>query len=235
MEEEDRLNEIAINSLYSHGVMTHAIKHCYSIISKYVNLANVLELGAAEGVMTEFLQRDSKSLTVIEGSQIFSDNLKKKYKNISVIHSLFEEYQPTKKYDFIILSHVLEHVSDPLLVLKLATSWLTPKGKIFAAVPNSHSIHRQAGVLMGLLISEESLNSLDIHHGHRRVFSAKGLHQLFVDAELRIVKSGGYWLKPISNKQIDEHWSNDMINSSMILGEKFPDIAAEIYILADKI
>jgi len=47
--------------------------------------------------------------------------------------------------------HVLEHVDDPVAVLRLVKSWLKPGGRVLAAVPNARSIHRQAAVIMGLL------------------------------------------------------------------------------------
>lgn len=43
---------------------------------------------------------------------------------------------------------------------------------------------------------------------------------------------GGYWLKPVSNGQIEENWTGKMVEAFMKLGERYPDIAAEIYIIA---
>ena len=49
-----------------------------------------------------------------------------------------------------------------------------------------------------------------------------------------IVIVGGYWLKPRSNQQIEDSWTPSMIEVFMQLGERYPDIAGEIYILASK-
>ena len=43
---------------------------------------------------------------------------------------------------------------------------------------------------------------------------------------------GGYWLKPIANSQIEQSWTPEMLEAFMQLGEQYPDIAAEIYVIA---
>lgn len=45
-------------------------------------------------------------------------------------------------YDAIIMRHVLEHFSDPLLSLQAACAALKPGGKLYIAVPNMDSWHR---------------------------------------------------------------------------------------------
>ena len=202
---------------------------------KYINPQDkVLELGPAEGIGTAELVKHVSKLTVVEGAELFCDELKKCYPDITVVHSLFEEYTPTEKFDKIILGHVLEHVENPVEILKLVKSWLSDNGLILTAVPNSHSIHRQAAVLMELLKSENELNETDKHHGHRRVYNTEELKQDFLKAGLHVKEIGGYWLKPISNKQLEESWTKEMMDAFMVLGERYPDIAAEIFLIAEK-
>ena len=73
---------------------------------------------------------------------------------------------------------------------------------------------------------------MDIHHGHRRVFDPASFRQCFLSAGLTIETSGGYWLKPVSNRQIEQTWTPEMLAAFMELGERYPDIAAEIYVVA---
>jgi hypothetical protein len=116
----------------------------------------------------------------------------------------------------------------------MCATWLSPDGVILAAVPNSHSIHRQAAVLMGLLKKENELNDTDRRNGHRRVYNMPLLQKDFLDAGLKIVKCGGYWLKPEHNTFIDNNWNDKMIDAFLQLGENYPEIAGEIYIVASK-
>jgi len=127
---------------------------------------------------------------------------------------------------------VLEHVQDPVDILARTRQWLKPGGRIFAAVPNARSVHRQAATIMGLLPQEDALNEMDRHHGHRRVFNPESFRAAFSQAGLRVDVFGGYWLKPVSNGQIESHWTPAMIEAFMQMGERYPDIAGEIYVVA---
>lgn len=230
--EKQNLDDLAENGLYSKGVNSITIKYSFNIITRFFKGGTCLELGTGDGVMTKDLIQYFESVTCVEGSKILCENLMKNFKDIIVINSLFEEFETEKKFDAIILGYVLEHVEDPVLILKKAKNWLTHEGKIFVAVPNARSIHRQAAVIMGLLKNECELNETDHSVGHRRVYTPESLRGEFIEAGLKIEHYGGYWLKPLSNTQIDSCFTDSMIDAFMVLGERYPDIAAEIYVVA---
>src|SRR6185295_6964384 len=94
-------------------------------------------------------------------------------------------------------------------------------------------LHRQAAVLMGLLPTEHSLNETDLHHGHRRVYDPGSFRADFIAAGYGIRHLGGYWIKPLSNAQIEATWTPEMLAAFMRLGERYPDIAGEIYVIAE--
>lgn len=85
---------------------------------------------------------------------------------------------------------------------------------------------------MSLLPTEESLNEADIHHGHRRVFNPESFRHAFLAAGLTVEVFGGYWLKPLSSRQIEEMWTPEMLEAFMQLGERYPDISGEIFVVA---
>lgn len=228
-----RLDNVASKSLYYVGVAPKTILYSFNIAKRYLVGDSILELGPAEGVMTELLAATGKELTVVEGSELFCQDLLKRFPQATIIHSLFEEFKPDRQFDNIILGHVLEHVEDPVDILVRAKQWLKPdSGRLFAAVPNARSLHRQAAVIMGLLTSEDALNETDLHHGHRRVFNPESFRNSFYQAGLNIEIFGGYWMKPVSNRQIEETWTPEMLEAFMQLGERYPDIAGEIYVVA---
>lgn len=237
MENNERahLERISNVSLYAAGANTATIKYSFTIAKRYLTGTTLLEMGPAEGVMTELLATTDKQITVVEGSKLFCDNLRHQFPKIEVVHALFEEFQPEKQFDNIILGHVLEHVLDPIAILRRAKEWLTPGiGRLFAAVPNARSLHRQAAVIMGLLPREDALNEMDIHHGHRRIFNPESFRNAFLQAGFKLEHFGGYWIKPVSNRQIENTWSPEMLDAFMKLGERYPDIAGEIYVLAQR-
>jgi 2-polyprenyl-3-methyl-5-hydroxy-6-metoxy-1,4-benzoquinol methylase len=233
--EKTRLENISNVSLYCAGVNSTTIKYSFQIAQRHMVGDSILELGPAEGVMTELLAATGKKLTLVEGSSLFCDTLRRRFAQANVIHALFEEFQSDELFDNIILGHVLEHVEDPVGILSRAKQWLTPgTGRLFAAVPNARSLHRQAATIMGLLRQEDGLNEMDFHHGHRRVFNPETFRNAFSHAGFKIEIFGGYWVKPLSNAQIEASWTAEMIEAFMILGERYPDIAGEIYVVASR-
>lgn len=237
--EQQRLENIAQdydNPLQAKEVTNLEIFYGFEIFKRFYRGGDVLEMGPAEGVMTKYLVDYVENLEVLEGSSHFAKNLKEKFPHLNVHNALFEEFKPSKKYDCIIMGHVLEHVESPKQILELAKKWLKPNennsGVILSLVPNSHSIHRQAAVKMGLLKSEDSMSEADIFHGHRRIYDLQSLQKEFDRAGLKVIDSGGYWLKPLSNAQIQAHWDSQMILAFMELGEAYPQIAGDIYVVA---
>jgi 2-polyprenyl-3-methyl-5-hydroxy-6-metoxy-1,4-benzoquinol methylase len=233
--EKVRLETISNVSLYSAGVNSASIKYSFKVAERHMVGDSILEMGPAEGVMTELLVATGKKLTLVEGSGLFCDALRRRFPQANIIHALFEEFQQNELFDNIILGHVLEHVEDPVDILSRARQWLKPGvGRLFAAVPNARSLHRQAAVIMGLLKEEHELNDMDRHHGHRRVYDPASLRADFQRAGLHIDIFGGYWIKPLSNAQIEASWTPDMVEAFMELGERYPDIAGEIYAVATR-
>jgi hypothetical protein len=75
-------------------------------------------------------------------------------------------------------------------------------------------------------------NERDRQHGHRRVYNPDSFHAHFREAGFRLDFQGGYWLKPLANGQIEAAWNEAMIRAYMVLGEQYPEIAGEIYVIA---
>jgi len=226
------LNDIANTSKYTTMTGSATILKTNDIFNRFAKDGSVLELGPAEGLMTTQLVQRFNRVSVVDASSIFCNQITTRLPSVTVYNSYFEEFSCDEQFDNIVLGHVLEHVDCPVTVLNHIKTFLKPGGIIFAAVPNAHSIHRQAAVIMDILETEHSLNALDIHHGHQRVFNPKSFRDIFLNAALPITVFGGYWLKPVSNSQIEETWSPKMLDAFMVLGEKYPDIAGEIYIVS---
>jgi 2-polyprenyl-3-methyl-5-hydroxy-6-metoxy-1,4-benzoquinol methylase len=231
-DERHRLEGIAADSWYADWVNAATIRYSGKVFARHWHGARCLELGPAEGLMTEQLVDAFDEVVTVDGSESFCEQLRERFPEAEVVHALFEDFEPDGQFDAIVLGHVLEHVADPVALLRRAGGWLAPEGAIHAAVPNAQSLHRQAAVIMGLLDSEHAFSDADRHHGHRRIYDPESLRADFAAAGLRIDVFGGYWLKPLAMGQIERDWTPEMLDAFMVLGERHPEIAGEIYVVA---
>lgn len=229
---KEKLETIAHDSLYTTFTNSMTIEYSFEVFKRFIKPGDILELGPAEGLMTKHLVEIDPNLTVIEGSEKFANDLRKNFPSIRIIHSLFEETVLKQQFDTIILGHVLEHVENPALLLEHIQPWLKKDGVLLCAVPNARSLHRQAAVEMGLISSVFEMSEKDKHHGHLRIYTPETLLSEFLQAGYKVVTRGGYWLKPLSDRQIESSFTPEMLLGFMKLGESYPDISGEIYIVA---
>ena len=192
-----------------------------------------LELGPASGYMTELLVNEFKTLHLVEGSESLLNEIPN-YQNIIKYHSLFEDFETPQKYDSIIMSHVLEHIENPFLILKKIYNWLEDDGIFLVSVPNAKSIHRLVAVQMGMLANEYELNARDHELGHYRVYDMDVLSTHMVDAGFKVIDKGGVFLKPLSNAQIENTWTPEMIEGFYKVGKYFQENCSDLFIICSK-
>jgi hypothetical protein len=85
---------------------------------------------------------------------------------------------------------------------------------------------------MGLLGAVTDLNDADRSIGHRRVYTREALVADVRRAGLEPVHVGGVYLKPLSNAQIERDWSTELQDAFHVVGERFPDLCAELLVVA---
>lgn len=192
-----------------------------------------LELGAGNGYMTKKLVEEFKNVTVVDGSETLLKKMDDQ-NNLKKVYSMFEDYKTNEKYDTILMNHILEHLENPVTILKRSLDWITGDGHILIGVPNAKSFHRLAGVKMGLLETEYDLNERDYALGHKRVYDFNMLLKHVDEAGLKVKKEGGVFLKFLSNKQIDDYLSPDAIDAYFNIAPQFYQSAALIYVIVCK-
>jgi 2-polyprenyl-3-methyl-5-hydroxy-6-metoxy-1,4-benzoquinol methylase len=208
------------------------IGYRYRSIKPHLKGPRGLELGPAEGLMTRMLVDDFSELTVVDGAAELLARIPS-LPTLTRVHALFEEFEPEARFDTIVMDHILEHVDDPVALLSRARGWLAAAGRVVLGVPNGDSFHRLAGVKMGLLRERCELNQRDRTLGHRRVYTR---HTLFVDLEAAALQPtawGGVFFKPLSNQQIQDHWTEPMIEGFYELGKDFPEHANELFAVCE--
>jgi len=181
--------------------------YTYSWVFKQMEgCTTVLEMGYGEGNFThELVQRGFKP-TVLDGSEVLLKKAKELHgEKVEVTSALFEEYSPQKKFDCVLATHVLEHVDDPVVLLKEMKKWIHENGKIIIIVPNKESIHRQLAVIMGLQDALDTLGARDKLVGHQRVYSIDSLCHDVEASGLKVLDTAGFFLKVLPNSMMLEY------------------------------
>ena len=189
-----------------------------------------LEMGPATGYMTKYLLNDFEKVTAVEGSLQLLNQIPHNNK-LEKVHSLFEEYNPEEKFDTIVMSHVLEHIQDPVSLLKRIKQWMKPESVFILAVPNAKSFHRLAAVEMGLLANEYVLNERDKALGHYRVYDMNALINDAKAAGLNLITTGGIFIKFLSNAQMEKSLDFSILDAYFKLSDMFKENSAEIFLI----
>ena len=103
-------------------------------LKNQINKKKVLDYGAGNGQFLKLAKRHTKSVTAIELDKESKSWLKKD--KIDYFSS-FDEIKSKIKFDVITAFHVIEHLKDPIELLKTAAGFLEDNGKIFLEVPNA--------------------------------------------------------------------------------------------------
>jgi len=212
--------------------------HCIKNEIKKNNSKSILSLGIGHQVVIDVLSNELnyslENYDILEGSKIIIDNFKvaEEFKNkINVILTYFENYQTEKKYDIIEMGFVLEHVDDPEFIINKFKNLLSPSGKMFIAVPNATSLHRQIGFHAGYLPSLYELSEYDLKLGHKTYFDTEMLVKMIENSGLKVNNKTGIFLKPITTAQMNTlSWDENVMNALIKLGEKYPEISNSILI-----
>ena len=229
----------------------YAYNFDFSVMHKYMIKSfepffidgNVLEMGSSFGDFTERLLPyfHGQEIIGLEASGkacgIAHDRLEGRVK---FVKGLFEDVKLDKKFDNIILTHVLEHLDDPVQVLKRVNDeWLSDNGRLFLVCPNANAPSRQIAVKMGLLSHKACITPSEEAHGHRITYTLDTLERDAVSSGLNVQHRSGIFFKAMANFQWDKLLQTDIISDEYLegcykLGHHYPDLCSSIFLMCEK-
>jgi 2-polyprenyl-3-methyl-5-hydroxy-6-metoxy-1,4-benzoquinol methylase len=229
-DEKDRLERLAPEYDSKVDFDRYALDAFGVMLRSRLEGSNVLDLGCSTGTTAEAIVDVVGTLDMVDGSERYIEIARSRIpnENVRFYTALIEEYEPDRGYDHIVCSHILEHVDDPVAILKRIKTWLAPGGRIWGYVPNARSIHRQLGVKVGAAASIYELSQRDHMIGHRRVYDPDTFSADIRAAGLNHGPLGGFLLKPFPTS-VMQNLDDAMIRGLLLVGADQPDVASDIY------
>ena len=163
----------------------------YSMHTQIVNFVTekkkILDVGCSEGHLSKNLSSRGCEVVGIELDEESSKKAEKYCKDVFCEDIEFiklpEEYE--NYFDFIIFADVLEHLKEPLIVLKRFKKYLKGDGYVLVSLPNVSNWRLRIKFLFGNFEYEEK-GLLD--KGHLRFFNAKNAKKLLIDSGFEVCK-----------------------------------------------
>lgn len=219
------------------------VMHPYMLKSfqPFLREGNVLELGSFRGDFTKRLVPLFDDITCVEASDKAIESARRELGNkATFIHSRFEDATLPQKYDNILLTHVLEHLDDPVRVLsRINDEWLSENGRFFLVCPNANAPSRQIAVKMGLISHNSAVTSAEAEHGHTITYTLDTLERDARAGGLNVIHRSGIFFKALANFQWDRLLNTDIISPEYLegcyqLGQQYPDLCSSIFLMCEK-
>ena len=218
------------------------VMHPYMIRSfvPFFNKGTLLELGSFKGDFTRRLLNDFGDITCVEASDLACEEAKQGLgSRVRFVNSTFERAVLPGRYDNIVMTHVLEHLDDPVAVLRrVNTEWLAEGGRFFLACPNANAPSRQIAVKMGVITHNAAVTEAEARHGHRCTYSLDTLERDATAAGLKVVHRSGIFFKALANFQWDRLLQTDIVSREYLdgcyaLGQQYPDLCSSIFLVCE--
>lgn len=175
---------------------------------------SLLDLACGDGMMTKMFTEKFSRVVGVDASGSHIEEAKKKCPDVEFHECLIEDLDIDEKFDSVFLLDVLEHVEDPIVMLKKAASYLNDEGVMIVHVPNAEAVNRKIAIKMGTLLDCAELTPFDIEiAGHRRSYTLEALERDIVDSGLKPHKTGGIFYKMLSTAQMDWFLKNGLWQS----------------------
>lgn len=232
----------AVSEKYAYG-FDFDVMHPYMIRSfaPFFKPGTLLELGSYQGQFTQRFLQHFDDITCVEASgEAVAVARERLGERVNYVNARFEEVVLPRRYDHIVMTHVLEHLDDSVRVLRRVNEeWLADGGRFFLVCPNANAPSRQIAVKMGLISHNAAVTPAEAEHGHRCTYALDTLERDATAAGLRVVHRSGIFFKALANFQWDRLLQTDIISKEYLegcyqLGQQYPDLCSSIFLLCER-
>ncbi len=106
-------------------------------ILETVRRGRLLEIGCADGGVSALLATQVASMVALDVCEAsIAEFLALGLPNATTRVGLAESYEPQGRFDWIVMSELLEHIREPERLVARALKWLAPAGRLLASSPD---------------------------------------------------------------------------------------------------
>lgn len=192
---------------------------------------SLLELGLGHGITTGVFEQYFERHVVVDASPAVIANFRRQFPDskVDIAESYFETFDTPERFDVIVFGYILEHVDDPVTVLRHFRQFMAPGGRMFVTVPNAEVLNRRLGHLAGLLPDMQELSAHDLLLGHKRYYTVKSLQADIEQAGYQIKRLEGIYLKPLTTSQmISLNLGEHVIQALCLAALDYPELSCGI-------
>jgi 2-polyprenyl-3-methyl-5-hydroxy-6-metoxy-1,4-benzoquinol methylase len=212
-------------------------KQVLKAMEKYKH-ENILEIGCGLNPLYSHID-GYKKYTIVEPGKDFTKALKgQESHNISVINGFIEdiyEILPKNEFDFIFLSGVLHQAPQPSTILKALKHLCKEDTVVHINIPNASSFHRLLALEMGYIDTIFEKSESNVRLQANWVFDKDSLYKLVQENGFEVADFGTYFLKILTNKQIEKLIELDIVGKELIRGlerivKYLPEMGCEMFV-----
>lgn len=201
------------------------------IVKFSAGASSLLELGLGHGITASSFEPHFARHVVVDASSAVIENFRQRFpgSKVEIAESYFEAFDTSERFDVIVFGYILEHVDDPVLIMKHFRQFLAPGGRMFVTVPNAEVLNRRLGHLAGLLPDMQELSEHDLLLGHKRYYTVASLREDILQAGYSIKRLEGIYLKPLTTSQMMSLNLDDGIIRALCLAAiDYPELSCGI-------
>lgn len=145
---------------------------------------HILDVGTASGYLGKILRGRGHTIIGIEKDAVAAERAKDYYDSFQVADIEAFEFPYLHEFDYIVFADVLEHLRDPVAVLRTCMPALKASGKIIISVPNVANLLVRLSLLFGRF---EYVDHGILDRTHLRFFTQRSLKRMMCEVSCKVL------------------------------------------------
>jgi 2-polyprenyl-3-methyl-5-hydroxy-6-metoxy-1,4-benzoquinol methylase len=154
-------------------------------LSKATKPSRILDIGAAEGYLGALFKQQGHYVVGVESDLRLVEQARAHYDALHTVDVENFDFPYRGEFDYILLADVLEHLRNPVEILRRVSQCLRPSGQLIISLPNVAHVFVRLSLMFGRFEYQDR-GILD--RTHLRFFTLASLREMMDQASCRILE-----------------------------------------------